>query len=65
MSDQNLRRRKTLRVEGGQKPDGEVIVSGAKNAATKLMAASLLTSEKIILNNFPTELVDADRKSVV
>ncbi|HLS38674.1 MAG TPA: UDP-N-acetylglucosamine 1-carboxyvinyltransferase [Sphingobacterium bovisgrunnientis] len=47
----------------GVSPKGEVVVSGAKNSATRLMAASLLTDEKVILSNFPTELVDAREKA--
>lgn len=51
-----------LRVTGGQIPSGEVRVSGAKNAATRLMAAALLTEERVVLSNFPTELVDVRHK---
>lgn len=51
-----------LKVLGGQIPHGRIKVSGAKNAATRLMAAALLTSEKIVLSNFPTELVDVRHK---
>ena len=38
---------------------GEVRLSGAKNSALKLLAASLLTSERIDLFNFPSEISDA------
>lgn len=48
-----------LTIKGGQVPSGVVKISGAKNSAIKLMAAALLTDEKIHLDNFPTELVDA------
>jgi len=44
------------------KPSGVVNVSGAKNSATRLLAASLITDEKVILKNFPTKLVDANHK---
>jgi UDP-N-acetylglucosamine 1-carboxyvinyltransferase len=37
-------------------------VSGAKNSATQLLAAALISDEKVILENFPTELVDANYK---
>lgn len=43
-------------------PNGLVRVSGAKNSATRLLAASLITDEKVILKNFPTKLVDANHK---
>lgn len=50
------------RIEGGQIPQGTVRVSGAKNAATRLLAASLIADEPVKLENFPTELVDARYK---
>ncbi len=37
-------------------------VSGAKNSATRLLAASMISDEKVTLYNFPTELVDANHK---
>lgn len=37
-------------------------ISGAKNSATRLLAAALITDEKTTLYNFPTELVDANHK---
>jgi UDP-N-acetylglucosamine 1-carboxyvinyltransferase len=39
-----------------------VSVSGAKNAATRLLAAALISDERVTLQNFPTELVDARHK---
>lgn len=53
----------TMQVCGPQIPSGTVRVSGAKNAATRLMAASMLTNEPIVLLNFPTELVDVRHKA--
>ena len=50
------------KIKGGQKPAGTVRVSGAKNAATRLLAAALISDEKVRLENFPTELVDAKYK---
>lgn len=50
------------KVKGGQVPSGKVRVSGAKNAATRLLAAALISDETVILDNFPTELVDANHK---
>lgn len=38
---------------------GSVKVSGAKNSVLRLMAASLLTSEKVTLHNYPATLLDA------
>ena len=38
---------------------GEVRVSGAKNSALRLLAASLLTPETICLRNYPSTLLDA------
>ncbi|MDB9526434.1 UDP-N-acetylglucosamine 1-carboxyvinyltransferase [Oscillatoria sp. CS-180] len=38
---------------------GEVKVSGAKNSALRLLAASLLTSGNIRLQNYPSTLLDA------
>ncbi|AGG65771.1 UDP-N-acetylglucosamine 1-carboxyvinyltransferase [Corynebacterium callunae] len=49
-------------IEGGQTPRGTVKVSGAKNSATRLLAASLLTDENVYLQNFPTKLVDVNHK---
>ena len=48
-------------INGGKKLQGEVQLTGAKNAATKMMIASLLTEGPCILKNFPqigdTEIV--------
>lgn len=52
----------SIKIKGPQKPQGLVKVSGAKNSATRLLAASLLTSEPIRISNFPTQLVDAKAK---
>lgn len=42
-----------IRIRGGRRLKGEIPISGAKNAALKLMAASLLTPEPLILANVP------------
>ena len=42
-----------LRITGGQKLHGEIIISGAKNAALPILCASLLTAEPVHLNNVP------------
>jgi UDP-N-acetylglucosamine 1-carboxyvinyltransferase len=40
-------------IEGGNRLHGEVEVSGAKNAALKLIAAALLSSGRTVLHNVP------------
>jgi UDP-N-acetylglucosamine 1-carboxyvinyltransferase len=52
----------TLITVGKVSPSGTVKVSGAKNSATRLLAAALITDEKVILRNFPTMLLDAIHK---
>ena len=42
-----------IRIRGGRRLNGEIPISGAKNAALKLMAASLLTPEPLVLANVP------------
>jgi len=42
-----------IRIRGGQPLEGEIIISGSKNAALPLMAASLLTEETVRLTNLP------------
>ncbi|WP_417242614.1 UDP-N-acetylglucosamine 1-carboxyvinyltransferase [Celeribacter sp.] len=49
-------------IDGGVVPRGKVRVSGAKNSATRLLAASLLSDEAVVLRNFPTRLVDVGHK---
>ncbi len=44
-------------IEGGKKLSGEVTISGAKNSALPIIAASLLTDKKVVLENIP-DLVD-------
>jgi UDP-N-acetylglucosamine 1-carboxyvinyltransferase len=50
------------RINGKQVPTGKVKVSGAKNAGTRLLAASLIADDTVCLQNYPTELVDARYK---
>lgn len=40
-------------IEGGRPLKGKIKIGGSKNAALPLMAASLLTSDKVILTNLP------------
>jgi UDP-N-acetylglucosamine 1-carboxyvinyltransferase len=42
-----------LVIEGGRPLEGEVSVSGAKNAALPILCASLLTREPLVLTNVP------------
>ena len=42
-----------IRIVGGNKLNGTIQISGAKNAALPLMIASLLTDETLILDNVP------------
>ena len=42
-----------IRLIGGNELNGEIVISGAKNAALPLMIASLLTDEPLVLQNVP------------
>ena len=42
-----------LHITGGIVPHGSVKVSGNKNAALPMLAASLLTGEKVTIHNMP------------
>jgi len=42
-----------IRINGGQRLNGTIPISGAKNAALPLMIASLLTDQTLILDNVP------------
>lgn len=39
--------------------EGQVMLDGAKNSALRLLAASLLTPETVVLTNYPSALLDA------
>ncbi|MEO8446609.1 MAG: UDP-N-acetylglucosamine 1-carboxyvinyltransferase, partial [bacterium] len=45
-------------INGGKPLHGSVKVSGAKNSASKLLVASLLTDQKCILHNSPNKISD-------
>lgn len=51
-----------LAISGPQKLNGTVSVSGAKNSATRVLAAALLSSGSVVLRNFPLFLADAQAK---
>jgi UDP-N-acetylglucosamine 1-carboxyvinyltransferase len=40
-------------ISGGQRLEGRVTISGAKNAALPAMAAALLTDQRVLLHNVP------------
>jgi UDP-N-acetylglucosamine 1-carboxyvinyltransferase len=42
-----------FKIQGGRRLEGTLQISGAKNAALPIMAAALLTSEKVELDNIP------------
>ena len=48
----------TFSITGGIKLKGEVTPQGAKNEALQVICATLLTPEKVIIENIP-EIIDA------
>ncbi len=42
-----------IRIRGGRPLSGSILIGGAKNAALPLMAAGLLTNERLTLSNVP------------
>lgn len=46
-----------LKIQGGNRLNGSVAISGAKNAALPILCAGILTSDDLLLNNVP-ELKD-------
>src|SRR5690349_10437799 len=42
-----------IRIRGGRPLSGEIVISGAKNAALPLMAACMLTDQRLVLSNVP------------
>jgi len=42
-----------LEIEGGHKLNGEITISGAKNAALPIIAATILSDKKVTLKNLP------------
>jgi len=49
-----------FKIIGGKKLEGEIEVSGAKNAALKMVAASIMIDGKTVLHNVP-QILDIDR----
>lgn len=54
-----------IKVKGGNRLNGTIEISGAKNAALPLMCACLLTDEPLNLSNAPTTLRDIRTLSAV
>ena len=44
---------KKLKIQGGHTLSGEISISGSKNAALAVIAASIMTEEKVVLENTP------------
>ncbi|MBA3379653.1 MAG: UDP-N-acetylglucosamine 1-carboxyvinyltransferase, partial [Chloroflexia bacterium] len=44
---------RVLKIRGHRQLQGKVSISGAKNAALKALAATLLTADEVVLNNVP------------
>ena len=44
---------KKLKIQGGHSLSGEINISGSKNAALSIIAASIMTEERIVLENIP------------
>lgn len=42
-----------FQIIGGKALEGEVVISGAKNAALPILLGTMLTSEKVVLHNVP------------
>lgn len=43
----------SFKIEGGQKLSGTIVPQGSKNEALQVICATLLTQEKVIINNIP------------
>ena len=54
-----------IRIVGGKRLNGEIPVSGAKNAALPLMCAAILSAEPLQLTNMPVTLGDIKTLSSV
>ncbi len=50
----------TFKIEGGYQLKGEVTPQGAKNEVLQIICATLLTSEKVIINNVPN-IIDVNK----
>ena len=52
-------------IRGGKPLSGEIAIGGAKNAALPLMAAGLLTAERLTLSNVPQLADIATMRSLI
>ncbi len=59
MLKEDVKLKEALIIEGGNRLEGVLEVSGAKNAALPNMAATVLTSDEVIIENLP-DLLDID-----
>ncbi len=50
----------TFIIEGGHKLHGEITPQGAKNEALQILNATLLTPEKVVINNIP-DIIDINK----
>jgi UDP-N-acetylglucosamine 1-carboxyvinyltransferase len=48
----------SIKINGGGRLEGDVVISGAKNACLPLLACSLLTEQRLHLKNVPMQLED-------
>lgn len=53
-----------IRIRGGKPLSGEIAIHGAKNATLPLMAAGLLTDERLLLSNVP-QLADIETMALL
>ena len=51
---------KTFKIKGGFELNGEITPQGAKNEALQVICATILTNDKIVINNIP-DIVDVKR----
>ena len=50
----------TFKIEGGHKLHGEITPQGAKNETLQILNATLLTAEKVTINNIP-DIIDVNK----
>jgi UDP-N-acetylglucosamine 1-carboxyvinyltransferase len=48
-----MKKEQKFKIQGGRELKGEIKVNGAKNSALKILASSVLTDQKIVIENFP------------
>ena len=49
----------SFEITGGKRLSGEIVPQGAKNEALQILCATLLTPEKVIIDNIP-DIVDVN-----